>query len=86
MSVLIVGTTALDSIKTPYPEKPAPARWFGSVMRAWRQAFSPVKLVGGVGGDFPKKYIAPAEGTKLTSPVCKSCPARRFIEPGEYER
>jgi len=57
MSVLIVGTTALDSIKTPTKENPRLLGGSASHAAVAASFFSPVKLVGGVGEDFPKKYI-----------------------------
>ena len=57
MSVLVVGSTALDSIKTPDREN---ARLLGgSASHAAIAAsfFAPVKLVGIVGDDFPKRYL-----------------------------
>src|SRR6266481_4753951 len=58
MSVLIVGSTALDSIKTPHAENPRLLGGSASHAAVAARFFSPVKLVGGVGEDFPKKYIA----------------------------
>ncbi|MBW8863363.1 MAG: sugar kinase [Verrucomicrobia bacterium] len=58
MSVLIVGTTALDSIKTPTKENPRLLGGSASHASVAASFFSPVKLVGGVGEDFPRKYIA----------------------------
>ncbi len=57
MSVLIVGTTALDSIKTPKAENPRLLGGSASHAAVAASFFSPVKLVGGVGEDFPKKNI-----------------------------
>ena len=57
MSVLIVGSTALDSIKTPKAENPRLLGGSASHAAVAASFFSPVKLVGVVGEDFPKKYI-----------------------------
>ena len=57
MSVLIAGTTALDSIKTPYSENPKLLGGSASHAAVAASFFSPVQLVGVVGGDFPRKYI-----------------------------
>jgi len=57
MSVLIVGSTALDSIKTPHAENPRLLGGSGSHAAVAASFFAPVKLVGVVGEDFPKKYI-----------------------------
>ncbi len=55
MSVLIVGSTALDSIKTPRAENPRLLGGSASHASVAASFFSPVKLVGVVGEDFPKK-------------------------------
>jgi cytidine kinase len=57
MSVLVVGTTALDSIKTPKSENPRLLGGSASHAAVAASFFAPTKLVGVVGGDFPAKYI-----------------------------
>jgi sugar/nucleoside kinase (ribokinase family) len=57
MSVLVVGTTALDSIKTPKSENPRLLGGSASHAAVAASFFSPTKLVGVVGGDFPTKYV-----------------------------
>ena len=57
MSVLVVGSTALDSIKTPDSENPKLLGGSASHAAVAASFFGPVKLVGVVGDDFPKKYI-----------------------------
>ena len=57
MSVLIVGSTALDSIKTPTAENPRLLGGSASHAAVAASFFGPVKLVGVVGKDFPKRYI-----------------------------
>jgi sugar/nucleoside kinase (ribokinase family) len=56
MSILVVGSTALDSIKTPNAENIrllGGSASYGSVAASF---FSPVKMVGVVGNDFLKIY------------------------------
>ena len=57
MSVLVAGTTALDSIRTPYSENPRLLGGSASHAAVAASFFSPVQLVGVVGSDFPRKYI-----------------------------
>ena len=58
MPVLVVGSIALDTIRTPdkkeYRDVPGGSCTYFSYCASF---FSPVQLVGVVGGDFPKKYI-----------------------------
>ena len=57
MSVLVVGTTALDSIKTPSAENPRLLGGSASHAAIAASFFAPTKLLGVVGGDFPAKYL-----------------------------
>jgi cytidine kinase len=85
MSVLIVGTTALDSIKTPTRENPRLLGGSASHAAVAASFFSPVKLVGGVGEDFPKKYIALYHRHKIDLAGLQILPGKTFHWSGEYE-
>ena len=85
MSVLIVGTTALDSIKTPTKENPRLLGGSASHAAVAASFFSPVKLVGGVGEDFPKKYIALYHRHKIDLAGLQILPGKTFHWSGEYE-
>ncbi|HEU0009666.1 MAG TPA: PfkB family carbohydrate kinase [Verrucomicrobiae bacterium] len=85
MSVLIVGSTALDSIKTPAAENRRLLGGSASHAAVAASYFAPVKLVGVVGEDFPKKYIAlyRKHGVDLTGLQVE--PGKTFHWSGEYE-
>src|SRR5882724_2206681 len=85
MSVLIVGTTALDSIKTPTRENPRLLGGSASHAAVAASFFSPVKLVGGVGEDFPKKYIELYRKHKINLAGLQILPGKTFHWSGEYE-
>jgi len=85
MSVLIVGTTALDSIKTPTQENPRLLGGSASHAAVAASFFSPVRLVGGVGEDFPKKYIALYRKHKIDLAGLQILPGKTFHWSGEYE-
>src|SRR5580704_6206039 len=85
MSVLIVGTTALDSIKTPTRENPRLLGGSASHAAVAASFFSPVKLVGGVGEDFPKKYIELYRRHKINLDGLQILPGKTFHWSGEYE-
>lgn len=85
MSVLIVGTTALDSIKTPNAENPRLLGGSASHAAVAASFFSPVKLVGGVGEDFPKKYIELYRRHKIDLEGLQILPGKTFHWSGEYE-
>jgi len=85
MSVLIVGTTALDSIKTPTKENPRLLGGSASHAAVAASFFSPVKLVGGVGEDFPPKYIQLYKKHKIDLAGLQILPGKTFHWSGEYE-
>jgi len=57
MSVLIVGTTALDSINTPKAKNPRLLGGSASHAAVAASFFAPTRLVGIVGGDFPPSHV-----------------------------
>ncbi len=85
MSVLIVGSTALDSIKTPKAENPRLLGGSASHAAVAASFFSPVKLIGVVGNDFPSRYINlyKRHGIDLTG--LQVLPGKTFHWSGEYE-
>jgi cytidine kinase len=85
MSVLIVGTTALDSIKTPTKENPRLLGGSASHAAVAASFFSKVKLVGGVGEDFPKKYISLYRKHGIDLAGLQILPGKTFHWSGEYE-
>jgi sugar/nucleoside kinase (ribokinase family) len=85
MSVLIVGTTALDSIKTPKAENPRLLGGSASHAAVAASFFSPVKLVGGVGEDFPGKYMDLFRRHKIDLSGLQTLPGKTFHWSGEYE-
>jgi len=85
MSVLIVGTTALDSIKTPTKENPRLLGGSASHAAVAASFLSPVKLVGGVGEDFPKKYIQLYKKHGIDLAGLQILPGKTFHWSGEYE-
>ena len=57
MSVLITGSVALDSVKTPVEEHHDLLGGSASYASVAASFFTPVNMVAIVGTDFPKKYI-----------------------------
>src|SRR5438309_11971641 len=85
MSVLIVGSTALDSIKTPKAENPRLLGGSASHAAVAASFFAPVKLVGIVGEDFPKKYVQLYKKHKIDLEGLQVTPGKTFHWSGEYE-
>ena len=85
MSVLIVGSTALDSIKTPTAENPRLLGGSASHAAVAASFFSPVKLVGVVGDDFPKQYVQLYKKHGIDLAGLQIKPGKTFHWSGEYE-
>lgn len=85
MSVLIVGSTALDSIKTPKSVNPRLLGGSASHAAVAASFFSPVKLIGVVGDDFPKKYLQLYHRHKIDIAGLQVLPGKTFHWSGEYE-
>lgn len=85
MSVLIVGSTALDSIKTPKAENPRLLGGSASHAAVAASFFAPVKLVGIVGQDFPKKYVDLYKKRGIDLEGLQVADGKTFHWSGEYE-
>jgi sugar/nucleoside kinase (ribokinase family) len=85
MSVLVVGSTALDSIKTPYRAHPRLLGGSASHAAVAASFFAPVRLVGVVGEDFPRRYLALYRKHGIDLAGLQSRPGRTFHWSGEYE-
>ena len=85
MSVLIVGSTALDSIKTPKAENPRLLGGSASHAGVAASFFSPVNLVGVVGDDFPRKYIELYRRHGIDLEGLQVQNGKTFHWSGEYE-
>src|SRR5213594_4537550 len=85
MSVLIVGSTALDSIKTPKAENPRLLGGSASHAAVAASFFSPVKLVGVVGDDFPQRYVQLYKRHRIDLDGLQVLPGKTFHWSGEYE-
>lgn len=85
MSVLVVGSTALDSIKTPKAENPRLLGGSASHAAVAASFFAPTKLVGVVGKDFPKRYIQLYEKHGLDLEGLQIQDGKTFHWSGEYE-
>lgn len=85
MSVLIVGSTALDSIKTPKAENPRLLGGSASHAAVAASFFSAVSMVGVVGDDFPRKYIQLYKRHGIGLEGLQVVPGKTFHWSGEYE-
>ncbi len=85
MSVLVVGSTALDSIKTPKAENPRLLGGSASHAAVAASFFGDVRMVGVVGEDFPRKYLNLYRRHKIDLEGLQIMPGKTFHWSGEYE-
>jgi sugar/nucleoside kinase (ribokinase family) len=85
MSVLIVGSTALDTIKTPAARHPRLLGGSASYAAVAASFFSPVKLIGVVGEDFPKPCLRLYRKHGIDLEGLQIVPGKTFHWSGEYE-
>ena len=85
MSLLVAGTTALDSIKTPYAENPRLLGGSASHAAVAASFFTITHLVGAVGEDFPSKYINLYRKHGLCLEGLDQLMGQTFHWSGEYE-
>lgn len=85
MSVLVVGSTALDSIKTPKAENPRLLGGSASHAAVAASFFAPVRMVGIVGSDFPKRYLELYRKHGIDLAGLQIADGKTFHWAGEYE-
>lgn len=84
MSVLVVGSVALDTIKTPLGKAKNILGGSATFSAVSASIFVPVKLVAIVGEDFPKKYLALFKNKRIDLEGLKKAPGKTFRWEGEY--
>lgn len=85
MSVLVVGSTALDSIKTPKAENPRLLGGSASHAAVAASFFTAPRLVGIVGDDFPARYLRLYERHGIDLAGLQRAAGKTFHWAGEYE-
>ena len=85
MSVLVVGSTALDSIKTPKAQNPRLLGGSASHAAVAASFFSPVMMIGVIGSDFPRKYLQLYRRHRIDLSGLQIKPGKTFHWSGEYE-
>lgn len=86
MSVLIFGSTALDSIITPRKKKPRLLGGSGSHAAMAASFYAQPRLLGVVGDDFPQKYFNLFERHGINLDALEIRRGRTFHWVGEYEK
>ena len=84
MSVLVVGSIALDTVKTPVEEHADLLGGSASYAAVGASFFTPVNLVGVVGDDFPKAHIDYFRTRQIDLAGLQTVPGKTFRWSGEY--
>src|SRR5436190_12593774 len=84
MSLLVVGSIALDTVKTPVEEHGDLLGGSASYAAAAASYFSPDKLVGVVGSDFPQTEFDFWKSLKIDSEGVQRVEGKTFRWSGEY--
>ncbi len=84
MSVLIVGSIALDTVKTPVEEHTDQLGGSASYAALGASFFSPVKLVGVVGDDFPASEFEFWKSRGIDAAGVQKVEGKTFRWSGEY--
>jgi sugar/nucleoside kinase (ribokinase family) len=85
MPVLIVGSVAIDSVKTQLEERQEVLGGAASYASIAASFYSPVNLVGIVGTDFPPEYIELFKSRGINLNGLEVADGRTFRWSGEYE-
>src|SRR5438094_8008327 len=84
MSVLVVGSIAIDTVKTPVEEHSnllGGSACYGALAASF---FSPLRLVGVVGHDFPESEFDFSKSRKIDSEGVQRANGKTFRWSGEY--
>jgi cytidine kinase len=84
MSVLVVGSIAIDTVKTPVEEHSDLLGGSASYAALAASFFSPVKLVGIVGNDFPESEFDFWKSRKIDTQGVQRANGKTFRWSGEY--
>jgi sugar/nucleoside kinase (ribokinase family) len=84
MSVLVVGSIALDTVKTPIAEHADLLGGSASYAAVGASFFTPVNLVGVVGDDFPKAHVDYFASRRIDLAGLQTAQGKTFRWSGEY--
>ncbi len=84
MSVCVVGSVALDTVKTPFGEMEDALGGSASFFSVAARHFTPVGIVAVVGDDFPSAHIDLFRERSIDVSGIETAPGRTFRWSGEY--
>jgi sugar/nucleoside kinase (ribokinase family) len=84
MSLLVVGSVALDSVETPFGKADNVIGGSGTFFSASASHLSPVQLVGVVGDDYPMEQLEPLRKRGVDMAGLEQAPGESFRWRGRY--
>ncbi len=84
MSILVVGSVAFDTVKTPFGEAGDVLGGSASYFSIAASFFAPVNLVAVVGEDFPDEHLDLFRKLSVDTQGLKRLPGKTFRWTGEY--
>ena len=84
MSLLVIGTAALDSVRTPFGEREEVLGGSAVYFAVAASFFTSVRLVAAVGEDFPEAHLHLLAGRGIDLSGLRRLPGRTFRWRGEY--
>lgn len=82
--ILVVGSVALDSVRTPYGEVVEALGGSAAYFSLSASHFAPVRIVAVVGEDFPREHRELMAGRGVDLSGLETAPGRTFRWRGEY--
>jgi sugar/nucleoside kinase (ribokinase family) len=84
MSLLVVGSVALDSVETPFGQEEDVLGGSATFFSTSASFFTPVRLVAVVGDDFPEKHVAFLQGRGVDLAGLSRQAGKTFRWKGRY--
>ena len=84
MSILVVGSVAFDSVKTPFGQVEDALGGSATYFSVSASYFSPVKLVAVVGEDFPEKHVKMLRSHGIDTSGLQQVAGKTFRWKGQY--
>jgi sugar/nucleoside kinase (ribokinase family) len=84
MSLLVVGSVALDSVETPFGRRDDALGGSATFFSTAASFFGPVSLIGAVGDDFPEEHVRFLEGRGVDLSGLQRVPGKTFRWKGRY--
>src|SRR4051794_6831222 len=85
MSILVVGSVALDSIKTPFGEAKEVLGGSATYFSYAASFFAPVRVVAAVGADFPARHTELLTARNISLEGLQRASGKTFRWTGLYE-